>query len=86
MAALARLAVADQLDLGEGWRFVGSFRAHGPTGAGLGPRPREHAEEWEAPALAFAVRLAEALAAEAALTDAERRARDGILGRQFTLR
>ena len=29
MAALARLAVADELDLGEGSRYVGSFRAHG---------------------------------------------------------
>ena len=29
MAALARLAVADRIDLGEGTRYVGSFRAHG---------------------------------------------------------
>ncbi|HEY5879494.1 MAG TPA: DUF5926 family protein [Nakamurella sp.] len=36
--------------------------------------------------MAFAERLASALGVDAPLSDAERRARDGILGRQFTLR
>ena len=45
-----------------------------------------HPSEWDAPTLAFAERLERALADETPLNDAERRARDGILGRQFTLR
>jgi hypothetical protein len=86
MAALARLAVAERLDLGEGSRYVGSFRAHGRLVPVWDLDRDAHPSEWDAPALAFAERLAEALAVEAPLTDAERRARDGILGRQFTLR
>ena len=86
MAALARLAVADQLDLGEGSRYVGSFRAHGRLVPVWDLDRDAHPSEWDAPAVAFADRLAAALASPAELTDAERRARDGILGRQFTLR
>lgn len=86
MAALARLAVADRLDLGEGSRYVGSFRAHGRLVPVWDLDRDAHASEWDAPALAFAERLALALAVDEPLTDAERRARDGILGRQFTLR
>ncbi len=86
MAALARLAVADRLDLGEGSRYVGSFRAHGRLVPVWDLDRDAHASEWDAPAQAFAERLALALAVEEPLTDAERRARDGILGRQFTLR
>lgn len=86
MAALARLAAADRLDLGEGTRYVGSFRAHGRLVPVWDLDRDAHASEWDAPALAFAERLALALAVNEPLTDAERRARDGILGRQFTLR
>jgi hypothetical protein len=86
MAALARLAVAEQLDLGEGSRYVGSFRAHGRLVPVWDLDREAHSSEWDAPALAFAERLDAALASPAELTDAERRARDGILGRQFTLR
>ena len=45
-----------------------------------------HAKEWAAPAAAFAKRLDEALADDAPLTDAERRARDALAGKQVTLR
>jgi len=86
MAALARLAVAEQLDLGEGSRYVGSFRAHGRLVPVWDLDRDAHPSEWDAPALAFAARLETALASDGPLTDAERRARDGILGRQFTLR
>jgi len=86
MAALARLAVAEELDLGPGSRYVGSFRAHGRLVPVWDLDRDAHASEWDAPALAFAERLALALAVDEPLTDAERRARDGILGRQFTLR
>ncbi len=86
MAALARLHVADQLDLGNGSRYVGSFRAHGRLVPVWDLDREAHPSEWDAPALAFAERLEKALAVDAPLSDAERRARDGILGRQFTLR
>lgn len=86
MAALARLAAADRLGLGEGSRYVGSFRAHGRLVPVWDLDRDAHPAEWEAPALAFEERLQQALASDEPLTDAERRARDGILGRQFTLR
>ena len=86
MAALARLHVADQLDLGSGSRYVGSFRAHGRLVPVWDLDRDAHPSEWDEPARAFADRLAAALAVDEPLTDAERRARDGILGRQFTLR
>lgn len=86
MAALARLAAADTLALGEGSRYVGSFRANGCLVPVWDLDREAHVSEWEGPATAFAGRLADALAVQAPLTSAERRARDGILGRQFTLR
>jgi hypothetical protein len=84
--ALARLSAAGSLALGEGTRYAGSFRAHGrlvpvwdlPTGA--------PAADWEEPAAAFAARLGDALAEDGPLSDAQRRARDGLRGRQLTLR
>ena len=86
MAALARLAVADELGLGEGSRYVGSFRAHGRLVPVWDLDHDAHPAEWDAPALAFAGRLERALQSDEPLNDAERRARDGILGRQVTLR
>jgi hypothetical protein len=86
VAALARLQAAGGLDLGEGSRYVGSFRAHGLV-VPVWDLDRElHAKEWAEPAAAFAVRLDEALADDAPLTDAERRARDALAGKQVTLR
>lgn len=86
MAALARLAAAGELDLGEGSRYVGSFRAHGRLVPVWDLDHEAHPTEWETPATEFAARYDAAAKSEAPLTDAERRARDGILGRQFTLR
>lgn len=86
MAAMARLAATDALDLGEGSRYVGSFRAHGRLVPVWDLDREAHPSEWEKPALEFADRLAAALAVDEPLSAAERRARDGILGRQFTLR
>ena len=86
MAALARLHAAGELDLGEGSRYVGSFRAHGLAGAGVGPRPGRAPQRVGRAGAGVRDRLAEALADDEPLTDAERRARDGILGRQVTLR
>jgi len=84
--ALARLQAAGGLDLGEGSRYVGSFRAHGLV-VPVWDLDRElHAKEWAEPVAQFAARLDEALADPAPLTDAERRARDALAGKQVTLR
>jgi hypothetical protein len=84
--ALARLGAAGELPLGEGTRYAGSFRAHGLLVPVWDLPVDEPAESWTEAAAAFADRLAGALAATEPLTSAERRARDGIRGRQLTLR
>lgn len=84
--AMARLAAARELGLGEGTKYVGSFRAHGLL-VPVWDLPREmEAAEVEAPAAALWERLNAELAAPRALTDDERRARTGLLSRQLTLR
>jgi hypothetical protein len=84
--ALARLSAAGDLPLAEGARYAGSFRAHGLLVPVWDLPPDEPAQTWAEPAAAFAGRLTGALAAGGALTPAERRAREGIRGRQLTLR
>ncbi|WP_212754598.1 DUF5926 family protein [Nakamurella aerolata] len=86
MAALARLAAAGELDLGDGSRYVGSFRAHGRLVPVWDLDREAHPSEWAEPVAAFAQRYEAALADDSPLTAEQRRARDGILGRQFTLR
>lgn len=84
--ALARLSVANGLGLGEGTRFVGSFRAHGLL---VPVWDLPHAMEVDAieePAAAFRARLDEALATAEQLTPEARRARAGLVNRQLTLR
>jgi len=84
--ALSRLQARGELDLGEGSRYAGSFRAHGLL-VPVWDLDRElHAKEWAAPTAAFATRLADVLADDAPLTDSERRARDALAGKQVTLR
>ncbi len=84
--ALARLGAAGGLPLGEQTRFAGMFRAHGLL-LPVWDVPREaEAQLWEQPLAEFAKRYAEALAATEPLTSGERRARQGLLGRQLTLR
>lgn len=84
--ALARLAVDGGLGLGEGTRYVGSFRAHGllcPVWDLPVDLPAEAVEE---PAAALRARLDAALAVTDPLTPDARRARAGLLSRQLTLR
>jgi len=86
--ALARLHARGELDLGEGSRYAGSFRAHGLL-VPVWDLDRElHAREWAGPAEALGKRLADALSSfdDEPLTDPERRAREGLRGRQITLR
>ncbi|MCW2631801.1 MAG: FAD-binding 9 siderophore-interacting domain protein [Pseudonocardia sp.] len=85
MDALARLQAAGELDLGEGSRYVGAFRAHGLLVPVWDLDREQHAKEWVAPAAAFAIRLDTALKKKTALQASERRARDGLAGRQVTL-
>ncbi|MFP5021111.1 DUF5926 family protein [Pseudonocardia phyllosphaerae] len=88
MAALARLSEQDGLELGEGSRYAGSFRAHGLLVPVWDVDREMHSSEWSAGVEAFAKRLDDAVASLDAtpLTDAERRARDVLAGKQITLR
>ena len=83
--ALARLSVRGGLSLGEGTRYVGSFRAHGLLVPVWDLPAETGADALEEPAAAFRSRLDEALAG-GALSPEERRARSGLLSRQLTLR
>jgi hypothetical protein len=84
--ALARLAAARELSLGEGTRYVGSFRAHGLL-VPVWDLPHEmEADDLEAPAASLWERVNAVLAEPRALSDDERRARSGLLSRQLTLR
>lgn len=88
MQAMARLSARGELHLGEGSRFAGSFRAHGQLVPVWDLDPEAHAREWSEGVDALGGRLDEALASldDAPLSGAERRARDGLVGRQITLR
>jgi hypothetical protein len=84
--ALARLAAGDSIKLGDGTKFAGMFRAHGLL-VPVWDLPRDvPAIDWDTPLAEFAKRYSEALTVDGPLTSAERRARQGLLGRQLTLR
>ncbi len=84
--ALSRLAADGDLLLGEGTKFAGMFRAHGLLVPVWDVPRAPQAAEWEQPLADFAKRYAEALAVSAPLTPEQRRARNGLLGRQLTIR
>jgi uncharacterized protein DUF5926 len=84
--ALARLSAAGDLLLGEGTKFAGMFRAHGLL-VPVWDVPRDpEAAEWEAPLADFAKRYADTLGETGPLDSAARRAKQGLVGRQLTLR
>lgn len=83
--AFARMSVDGGLGLGEGTRFVGSFRAHGLLVPVWDLPVETSADEVEGPATAWGERLDAALA-ETGLSDEARRARQGLVNRQLTLR
>lgn len=83
---LARLSASGDLPLGPQTRFAGMFRAHGLLVPVWDLPPGPEADEWETPLTQFAKRYAEASADTGALDAAARRARQGLLGRQLTLR
>lgn len=84
--ALARLAVAGRLTVGEGSRFVGSFRADGLVVPVWDLAPDADADSCEEPAAALRAALDEVLADRRPLTGEERRVRAGVVGRTLTLR
>jgi hypothetical protein len=88
LQALARLSAAGELGLGEGSRYAGSFRAHGLLVPVWDLDSEAHAREWAEAKDALGARLETALKSldDEPLNAAERRARDGLVGRQLTLR
>jgi hypothetical protein len=84
--ALARLSAAGELLLGDKTKFAGMFRAHGLLVPVWDLPMAPEAADWEDPVASFAKRYQEALAGTEPLSPAERRARQGLLGRQLTLR
>lgn len=84
--ALARLHVRGQARLSEGSRFVGAFRACGLAIPVFELAEGETAEGVAAPAAAFVKALDEALAEKGALSAEERRAKQGLVSRQVTIR
>jgi hypothetical protein len=84
--AMARLAAGHALGLGEGTRYVGSFRAHGLLVPVWDLPHSTEAAAVEEPAAALRARLDEELAGPRPLSDEEKRSRAGLLSRQLTLR
>jgi hypothetical protein len=84
--ALARLRAAGEEGVVPGSRYAGSFRAHGLS-VPVWELPEDcSAEDLSGPVEALSQRLARAMTVTAPLTDAERRARSGVVSRQLTLR
>lgn len=84
--ALARLRATDRLKLVDDSKFAGMFRAHGLLVPVWDLDVSTGAKECSAPVVDFMARYAEALADTTPLDSAARRAKDGLIGRQLTLR
>lgn len=84
--AMARLQAAGTHTLGEGTTLLGAFRACGLLVPVLEVDPEVEPESLTDPLTELATRYREALAADGPLTPEERRARDGLVSRQVTLR
>jgi Family of unknown function (DUF5926)/SEC-C motif len=84
--ALARLHATGSDKVGTDSRYVGAFRACGLVVPVWDLEPGTVADALEEPVVLFAGRLAEAMADESPLDDAQRRARAGLRSRQLTLR
>jgi len=82
--ALATLGAAGELTLGEQTRFAGMFRAHGRLVPVWDLPVDAEAAEWEDALAQFATRFEAARGA--ALTPEARKAKQGLIGRQLTLR
>ena len=83
--ALARLQVADGLELASGTRYLGSFRASGLVVPVWDLPDGTEVDEVEDAAAGFRARLDDALGEAAPLSGAERRARESLRARQLTV-
>ncbi|GAA4594964.1 hypothetical protein BJY16_001501 [Actinoplanes octamycinicus] len=83
---LARLSAAGELLLRDDTKFAGMFRAHGLLVPVWDIPGEPEAADWEAPLADFAKRYQDTLAITEPLDAAARRARQGLIGRQLTLR
>ncbi|GAA2679876.1 MULTISPECIES: DUF5926 family protein [Actinoplanes] len=84
--ALSRLSAAGELLLGDGTKFAGMFRAHGLLVPVWDIPGEPEAADWEAPLADFVKRYQDTLAITEPLDAAARRAKQGLIGRQLTLR
>jgi uncharacterized protein YaiI (UPF0178 family) len=84
--ALARLSAAGDLLLGEDTKFAGMFRAHGLLVPVWDVPGEPEGTEFEAALADFAKRYTDILAVDEPLEAAARRAKQGLIGRQLTLR
>jgi hypothetical protein len=84
--ALARLSAAGELLLGDDTKFAGMFRAHGLLVPVWDIPGDSEGADWEAPLADFAKRYTDILAETGPLEAAARRAKQGLVGRQLTLR
>jgi hypothetical protein len=84
--ALARLSASGDLLLGGDTKFAGMFRAHGLLVPVWDVPGEPEAADWEAPLADFAKRYGDILGESAPLDAAARRAKQGLVGRQLTLR
>jgi hypothetical protein len=84
--ALARLSAAGELLLGEDTKFAGMFRAHGLLVPVWDVPGEPEGADFEAPLADFVKRYTDTLAVGEPLDAAARRAKQGLIGRQLTLR
>ncbi len=82
----ARLHARGADTVGEGSRFIGSFRAHGLLVPVWDLAPGTEPDQVEEAAAEYLVRLQEAMASQQPLTADERAAKAGLQNRQLTLR
>src|SRR3954468_6681255 len=88
LLAMARLSAAGELGPGDGSRYAGCCRAHGLLVPVWDLDREQHAREWTKPAEELGAAPPAALPSldDKPLTGDERRARDGLVGRQVTIR
>ncbi|MBA2696728.1 MAG: topoisomerase II, partial [Actinobacteria bacterium] len=86
VVALARLRAAGEHTLGDDTELLGAFRAAGLLVPVLEVSPDTEASDHVEALLALQGRYAEALGQDDPLTPQERRAREGLISRQVTLR
>ena len=84
--ALARLAATGDLVLGDDTKFAGMFRAHGLLVPVWDVPCEPEGADWESPLADFAKRYRDILGETGPLDAAARRAKQGLVGRQLTLR